>query len=251
MSPMVKNILKVSFSTEFILTVMWCHMRILIIEDELKTAEYIKKGLTGSGYIVDLAHNGEDGLFMASHGGYDLIVLDVMLPKLDGFSVGSMLRSINRSVHIIYLTARDDIDDKVRGLELGADDYIVKPFSFSELLARVRSCLRRNTPQNELHLKVCDLVIDVVKRKVNRDGKRIDLSPKEYSLLYLMVQRQGEILSRTFIAEAVWDVNFDSDKNVIDVAVRILSQTIDDDHPVKLIHTIRGMGYVLEDKCQE
>ncbi len=221
-------------------------MRILVIEDEIKTAEYIKKGLCSSGFSVDVEHNGEDGLHAALNLPYDLIILDVMMPKLDGFDVLSQLRQLNHDVHVIFLTARDAVEDKVRGLELGADDYLVKPFSFAELLARVRSSLRRNTPRNNHELTIADLKIDLVKHKVERDGNRIDLSPKEFALLVLLAQRDGEVLSRTFIAEAVWDINFDSDTNVVDVAIRRLRQKIDDNFENKLIHTVRGMGYLLE-----
>lgn len=223
-------------------------MRILVVEDEIKTADYIKKGLTSSGFIVDVAHNGEDGLFAASNHPYELIILDVMMPKLDGFQVLEKLRQSNKDVHVIFLTARDAVEDRVRGLELGADDYLIKPFSFAELLARVRSSLRRNQTQSNNEINLSDLKIDLVKRKVERGGVRIDLTPKEFALLVLLAQRTGEVLSRTFIAEAVWDINFDSDTNVVDVAIRRLRQKIDDQFEKKLIHTVRGMGYLMEEK---
>lgn len=223
-------------------------MRILVIEDDIKTADYIKKGLTASGFTVDAVHNGEEGLFSATQFLYDLIILDVMMPKLDGFTIIERLRTMNQGVHVIFLTACDSVEDKVRGLELGADDYLVKPFSFAELLARVRSSLRRNTKQNTHELSIADLFIDLVKHKVERQDKRIDLTPKEFSLLTLLAQRNGEVLSRTFIAEAVWDINFDSDSNVVDVAIRRLRQKIDDGYDKKLIHTVRGMGYLLEER---
>ncbi len=223
-------------------------MRILVIEDDVKTAEYIKKGLASSGFSVDVAHNGEDGLFAATNHLYDLVILDVMMPKLDGFGVIEKLRVTNKGVHVIFLTACDSVEDRVRGLELGADDYLIKPFSFAELLARVRSSLRRNVTQNNNEIAIADLKIDLVKHKVERDTRRIDLSPKEFSLLVLLAQRDGEVLSRTFIAEAVWDINFDSDTNVVDVAIRRLRQKIDDDYENKLIHTVRGMGYLLEER---
>lgn len=221
-------------------------MRILVIEDEVKTAEYIRKGLSGSGFVVDVTHNGQDGLFAATHHTYDLIILDVMMPSLDGFSVITKLRQTNKDVHVIFLTACDTVEDRVRGLELGADDYLAKPFSFAELLARVRSSLRRNVSQNNLEINIADLRIDLVKHKVERCKKRIDLTPKEFSLLALLAQRMGEVLSRTYIAEAVWDINFDTDTNVVDVAIRRLRQKIDDEFENKLIHTVRGMGYLLE-----
>lgn len=223
-------------------------MRILVIDDDVKTSEYIKKGLTASGFAVDAVHNGQDGLHAATEFTYDLIILDVMMPKLDGFAVIERLRAMNQGVHVIFLTACDDVEDRVRGLELGADDYLVKPFSFAELLARVRSSLRRNTKINAHEICIADLVIDLVKHKVERNDVRIDLSPKEFALLALLAQRKGEVLSRTFIAEAVWDINFDSDSNVVDVAIRRLRQKIDDGFEQKLIHTVRGMGYLLEER---
>lgn len=223
-------------------------MHILVIEDEIKSAEYIRKGLSSNGFTVDIAHDGEDGLFKSIHQHYDLIIVDVMMPKLDGFTLVSMLRKRNNLVKVIFLTARDAIEDKVRGLEAGADDYLVKPFSFSELLARVRSALRRHAPQQEQLLTIADLSIDLIKCKVTRNGKRIDLTPKEYALLVLMAQRHGQVLSRTIIAENVWDINFDSDTNVIDVAIKRLRQKVDNDFDLKLIHTKRGMGYLLDER---
>jgi len=223
-------------------------MRILIVEDEIKTADYINKGLRECGFIVDVANNGEDGLYLASNHQYDLIILDVMLPKLDGFNVIVKLRVIKPDIRVIFLTARDNVEDKVKGLEIGADDYLVKPFSFSELLARVRSLLRRSSSQQLDDLSIADLQIDAIKHKVMRGSLRIDLTPKEFSLLMLLVQRRGEVLSRTFIAENVWDINFDSDTNVVDVAVRRLRQKMDDPFDSKLIHTVRGMGYILEER---
>lgn len=223
-------------------------MRILVIEDEIKTAEYIKKGLTSSGFNVDVAHNGIDGLFAATNHPYELVILDVMMPGMDGFSVIEKLRQLDKEIHVIFLTARDAVEDRVRGLELGADDYLVKPFSFAELLARVRSSLRRNQTQSHHEIEIADLKVDMVKRKVERAGNRIDLTPKEFALLVLLSQRTGEVLSRTFIAEAVWDINFDSDTNVVDVAIRRLRQKVDDQYENKLIHTVRGMGYLVEAK---
>jgi two-component system copper resistance phosphate regulon response regulator CusR len=220
-------------------------MRILVVEDEPKTGEYLRKGLTESGFVVDLARTGRDGLFQASEETYDLIVLDVMLPGMDGWQVIKTLRE-TRETPVLFLTARDDIEDRVRGLELGADDYLAKPFAFAELLARVRTLLRRGPIRELEHIEVADLSIDVLKRRVSRQNSRIDLTSKEFTLLHLLARRQGEVMSRSQIASQVWDMNFDSDTNVVDVAVRRLRAKVDDPFPVKLIHTMRGMGYVLE-----
>ncbi|HYS65871.1 MAG TPA: heavy metal response regulator transcription factor [Paraburkholderia sp.] len=220
-------------------------MRILVIEDELKTAAYLKKGLEESGYAVDVANDGPQGLLLAQEEEYDVIVLDVMLPGMDGWTVVKTLRG-TRTTPVLFLTARDDVDDRVRGLELGADDYLVKPFAFVELLARVRTLARRGPPRESELIKVGDLEMDVNRRRVKRGGTRIDLTPREFSLLQLLARRQGEVLSRTQIASYVWDMNFDSDTNVVEVAIRRLRTKIDDNFPVKLIHTVRGVGYVLE-----
>ncbi len=223
-------------------------MRILIIEDEVKMAAYLQKGLAASGFIVDVAHEGEDGLFQALHGAHDLILLDVMLPLRDGFSVLSALRRENRHVHVILLTALDAVEDRVKGLELGADDYLIKPFSFAELLARIRSALRRNQTQQVDVLTVSDLRIDLRRHRAYRGNAGLALSPREFALLALLAQRTGEVLSRTLIAERVWDMNFEGDSNVVDVSIRRLRQKIDDPFETKLIHTIRGIGYVLEER---
>ena len=222
-------------------------MRILVIEDELKTAAYLKKGLEESGYAVDVANDGPQGLLLAQEEEYDVIVLDVMLPGMDGWTIVKTLRS-TRTTPVLFLPARDDVDDRVRGLELGADDYLVKPFAFVELLARVRTLARRGPPRESELIKVGDLEMDVNRRRVKRGGVRIDLTPREFSLLQLLARRQGEVLSRTQIASYVWDMNFDSDTNVVEVAIRRLRTKIDDNFPVKLIHTVRGVGYVLEVK---
>lgn len=223
-------------------------MRILIVEDENKTAAYLSKGLSESGFIVDIANNGEDGLHLATHHPYDLIILDVMLPKIDGWTVMVEIRRLHPDARVLFLTARDDVEDKVKGLELGADDYLVKPFAFSELLARIRSLLRRGASQSPDNLNIADLCIDVIKHKATRGSLRLSLTPKEFALLVMFVQRMGEVLSRTLIAESVWDINFDSDTNVVDVAIRRLRQKVDDPFEKKLIHTVRGMGYVLEER---
>jgi two-component system copper resistance phosphate regulon response regulator CusR len=220
-------------------------MRLLVIEDERKTGEYLKKGLEESGFIVDVASNGIDGLHLAMEGDYELVVLDVMLPGLDGWGVVKQLRSKKRTP-VLFLTARDDIEDRVKGLELGGDDYLIKPFAFVELLARIRTLLRRGPVREVEHLGVGDLEIDVIRRRVKRAGQRIDLTPREFALLHLLAERCGEVLSRTQIASYVWDMNFDSDTNVVEVAVRRLRAKIDDAHALKLIHTVRGMGYVMD-----
>jgi two-component system, OmpR family, copper resistance phosphate regulon response regulator CusR len=223
-------------------------MRILIVEDEVKTAAYLRKGLSESSYVVDCAVDGEEGLHLAQTIGYDLVILDVMLPRRDGWSVIAELRRTGKQTPVLFLTARDQVHDRVKGLELGADDYLVKPFTFSELLARMRSVLRRGPSRPVETLKLTDLEIDFPRRKVLRDGKRVDLTVKEFDLLSLLARRAGEILSRTIIAEQVWDMNFDSDTNVVDVAVRRLRQKIDEPFAKKLVHTVRGVGYVLEDR---
>lgn len=224
-------------------------MRILIIEDELKTAAYLQKGLVQSGFIVDTAANGEDGLHLASNYAYDLIILDVMLPKISGWDLIIELRRVHADIRVLFLTACDNVEDKVRGLELGADDYLIKPFAFSELLARIRTLLRRGSSPIATNIAIADLNIDVTKHKAMRGRERLHLSPKEFSLLVFMAQRTGEVVSRTLIAECVWDINFDSDTNVVDVAIRRLRQKVDDPFPTKLIHTVRGIGYVLEERA--
>lgn len=223
-------------------------MRILVIEDDTKLAGYLKKGLSQSGYSVDVAHDGIDGRHLAVEGEYDLVLLDVMLPGVDGFGVLSALRK-TKHMPVLMLTARDKVADRVRGLRDGADDYLVKPFSFSELLARVEALLRRGGPKAQptaTLLQLGDVELDLARRKAHRAGQRLDLTAKEFSLLALLLGRQGEVLSRTVLAEQVWDVNFDSETNVIEVAIRRLRAKLDAPFPEKLLHTVRGMGYVLE-----
>ncbi len=223
-------------------------MKILIVEDEPKTGEYLRQGLNEAGFVADLAANGSDGLHLALHGEYDLVILDVMLPELDGWQVLASLRRRGLEMPVLFLTARDQVEDRVKGLELGADDYLVKPFSFAELLARVRTILRRGRGGglDSNVLRVADLELDLLRRRVTRGGKRIDLTAKEFGLLELLMRRQGEVLPRSLIASQVWDMNFDSDTNVIEVAMRRLRLKVDNGQSVKLIQTVRGMGYVLE-----
>jgi two-component system, OmpR family, copper resistance phosphate regulon response regulator CusR len=221
-------------------------MRILIIEDEKKSAAFLRKGMTESGFITDVAEDGEDGLFKALNLDYDLVVLDAMLPRRDGWSVLTEMRQQHKSMPVLFLTARDAVTDRVKGLELGADDYLVKPYAFTELLARVRALLRRRGERQPAILQIADLSVDLLGHKTHRGDTRLELAPKEFALLSLLARRQGEVLSRLAIAEQVWDMSFDFDSNVVDVAVRRLRRKVDDLFPVKLIHTVRGMGYVLE-----
>ena len=221
-------------------------MRVLIVEDQIKTGNYLRQGLTENGFVVDVARNGLDGGHLALTGEYAVIVLDVMLPGADGWQVLRELRRQGKQTPVLFLTARDKVEDRVKGLELGADDYLVKPFAFSELLARVRALIRRGSTHEPETLCVADLEVDLLRRRAARGGRRIDLTAKEFALLVLLMCRRGEVLSRTLIAEQVWDMNFDSDTNVVEVAVRRLRAKIDDPFERRLIHTIRGMGYVLE-----
>lgn len=223
-------------------------MRILIIEDEKKTSAFLSKGLKENGFTVDIAENGVDGLNSLQQINYDLAILDVMMPLMDGWSVLSVLRSQDIQTRILLLTARDSVEDRVKGLELGADDYLVKPFAFSELLARIQSLLRRGTATEIQKIKCADMEIDAIKHRVTRNNVRIDLTPKEFQLLLLMARHPGEVLSRTVIAEQVWDMNFNSDTNVVDVAIRRLRNKVDDPFENKLIHTIRGVGYAFEQR---
>lgn len=220
-------------------------MRILVVEDDAGTGNYLKKGLTEAGYRVDLARTGSEGLFQALEYDYDAIVLDVMLPGLDGWQIIGVLRK-KSDVPVLFLTARDEVQDRIHGLELGADDYLVKPFSFTELVLRLRTLLRRGTVREPDRYTIADLHIDVLRRKVMRQETSIPLTNKEFMLLHLLVRREGEVLSRTMIASQVWDMNFDSDTNVVDVAIKRLRAKIDRPYDIKLIHTVRGIGYVCE-----
>ena len=220
-------------------------MRLLIVEDDPKTGDYLKKGLAEHGYALEVARTGPDGLHLALESDFDLILLDVMLPGMNGWQVLAKLRE-KKDTPVLFLTARDQVDDRVKGLELGADDYLVKPFAFSELLARVRALLKRGKQAPADTLSLADLEIDPIRRRVIRAGQRMELTAKEYALLLLFLRRQTEVLSRTYIAEQVWDMNFDSDTNVVDVAVRRLRAKVDDPFQQKLIHAVRGVGYVCE-----
>ncbi|QKS29702.1 MAG: Transcriptional activator protein CopR [Accumulibacter sp.] len=222
-------------------------MKILIVEDEVKTGNYQRQGLTEAGFVVDLARDGVDGLHLALSEDYDLAIIDVMLPGIDGWQVLQGIRRAGMEMPVLFLSARDSVDDRVKGLELGADDYLVKPFAFAELLARVRTLLRRGGKAKEAEtLRAADLELDLLRRRVTRAGQRIDLTAKEFALLELLLRRQGEVLPRSLIASQVWDMNFDSDSNVIEVAIRRLRAKVDDGFEPKLIRTARGMGYVLE-----
>ncbi len=226
-------------------------MRLLIIEDEPKAAAYLRQGLTEAGYIVDVAADGEAGLTAARLDEYALILCDLMLPKRDGFSVVAELRRSGRQMPVLLLTARDAVDARVRGLDLGADDYLAKPFAFAELLARVRALLRRAPLRPTDVYVVGDLICDPRTRRVERAGRRIDLSPKEFALLQFLLERAGDVVSRTVIAEGVWDMSFDSDTNIVDVQIRRLRRKVDVEGAPPLIHTVRGVGYVLEPRTAD
>jgi two-component system copper resistance phosphate regulon response regulator CusR len=224
--------------------------RILLVEDQPTAAAYLAQGLNEEGMVVDVAHNGPDGLHLLLTVQYDLAILDVMLPGLDGWTILDTARRARRATPVLFLTARDQVEDRVRGLELGAEDYLVKPFAFTELLARVRVILRRNARGAALHepttFELADLSLDLLKHRATRGGERLDLTPKEFALLSLLLRRAGEVQSRTILADQVWEMNFESDTNVVEVAIRRLRTKLDDPYPVKLLHTVRGVGYVLE-----
>jgi two-component system copper resistance phosphate regulon response regulator CusR len=220
-------------------------MKLLLVEDEKKTAAHIRKGLQESGFVVDLAENGDDGLMMAQSGEYDLLILDVMLPGRDGWSVLAEVRGSGRDVPALFLTARDGVNDRIKGLELGADDYLPKPFAFAELLARIRTILRRGPSRRPTIIRFADLEVDPVQITANRGGVPLDLTFREFSLLHLLARRAGDVLSRHFIAERVWGIDFDSESNVVDVHISRLRAKVDDPFDTRLIHTVRGVGYVL------
>lgn len=223
-------------------------MRVLIIEDNIKTANYLSEALKENYFIPDIARDGQEGLFLATENNYDIMIVDVMLPHLDGWSLVTRIREINQKIPIIFLTARDKVDDRVKGIEIGADDYLVKPFAFSELLVRMRSLLRRSQPRTDDIVQVADLKLDILKHKATRGNHKLNVTAKEFLLLLFLAKRTGEVLSRTFLAEQVWDINFDSDTNAIDVAIKRLRDKVDGNFSAKLIHTVRGVGYVLEER---
>jgi two-component system, OmpR family, copper resistance phosphate regulon response regulator CusR len=222
-------------------------MKILIVEDDMKTGAFLRKGLTESGFVVDHTDNGRDGLDLATSDKYDLVVLDIMLPKFDGRTILAKMRENEQQTPVLFLTARDSVADRVSGLDLGADDYLVKPFAFSELLARIRSLLRRGQMVQPDVLRIADLELDLRRLSVTRAGQNIRLTAKEFSLLALLAQHPGELQSRTLIAEQVWNMRFDSVTNVVDVAISRLRRKVDEPFEKKLIHSVRGMGYVLEE----
>lgn len=221
-------------------------MRILIIEDEIKTANYLATGLRSHGFLVIVAHDGKSGLFLATEYDFDLVILDVMLPKVDGWTIIQKLLVYCPTIRVLFLTARDSIQDKVKGFELGADDYLIKPFAFSELLGRVKAILRRSVSPKKDKISIADLEIDLLKHKITRGRQTVELTAQEFSLLLYMAEHAGEVLSRTQIAEAVWGINFNTETNVVDVAIRRLRQKIDASFEKQLIHTLRGVGYILE-----
>ncbi len=225
-------------------------MKVLLVEDEVKLGEYIKKGLTESGFLVDHKVNGLDGYHALMSEDYNVVIMDVMLPDISGFEIVKNYRQSGQTTPVLFLTAKDDLEDRIKGIEIGGDDYLTKPFAFAELVVRLKNLLRRANQSEYLstQLKVADLTLDLAKRTVHRGSTAIQLTSKEFALLQFMLERKGEVLPRSVIASQVWDMNFDSDTNVIDVAIRRLRVKIDEDFEPKLIHTVRGMGYKLEDE---
>ncbi len=223
-------------------------MRIILIEDEKRLSHFIKKGLTENGFAVDQAFDGEEGLYLASHETYDLVILDVMLPKMSGVEVCKKLRLLKKETPILMLTAKSELEDKVEGLDSGADDYLTKPFEFGELKARINALLRRSYHQVSNNLTVDNLEVDPIKHTVNRAGKMIKLTPKEFAILELLLRRKHEVVTRTQVIEHVWDYNFDSLSNVVDVFIGTLRKKIDKGYNIPLIHTLHGVGYMATDK---
>ncbi|HKD08911.1 MAG TPA: heavy metal response regulator transcription factor [Bryobacteraceae bacterium] len=223
------------------------HMKLLIVEDEAKTANFLKRGFDEEGFATRIASDGFDALRQIQAGGFDLIVLDIMLPEMDGWSILTFMRGSGLQTPVLALTARDQVPDRVRGLELGADDYLIKPFAFSELLARVRTILRRPPVREPATLRIADLEMDLTAHRAMRAGRRLDLTAREFKLLSMLARHTGEVLTRTLIAQSVWDMSSDGDTNVVDVNVRRLRSKLDEPFEVKLLRTVRGVGYVLED----
>ncbi|RYD35423.1 MAG: response regulator [Verrucomicrobiaceae bacterium] len=226
-------------------------MRILIIEDERRSREFLARGLAENGFVADTAEDGQTGLYLAEDRHYDLVVLDVMLPVMDGWSVLRAMRAKGLETPVLFLTARDTVPDRVKGLELGADDYLVKPFAWAEFLARLRTLLRRGPARQSEVIRVADLELDLPRMKARRGGKVVDLTAKEFQLLSLLARRAGDVLSRTLLAEQVWDMNFSTDSNAVDVALGRLRRKVDEGFSHRLIHTVRGLGYVMEDRGHE
>jgi two-component system copper resistance phosphate regulon response regulator CusR len=224
-----------------------CEMKLLIVEDEAKTAHFLKRGFDEEGFVARIAADGFEALREIQTGGFDLVILDIMLPEMDGWSILTFMRGSGLQTPVLILTARDQVPDRVRGLELGADDYLVKPFAFAELLARVRTILRRPPVRESATLRVADLELDLTAHRATRAGRRLDLTAREFKLLSMLVRHAGEVLTRTLIAQSVWDMSSSGDTNVVDVNVRRLRTKLDEPFDVKLLRTVRGVGYVLED----
>ncbi|HSW93146.1 MAG TPA: heavy metal response regulator transcription factor [Gammaproteobacteria bacterium] len=221
-------------------------MRILVVDDEDKTAGYLSTGLSENGFIVDIAQHGEAALDQVREHRYDLVILDVMLPKLDGWAVMKEIRRLHPDLRVLFLTACDNVEEKVKGLELGADDYLIKPFAFSELLARIRMLLRRTPVKQNTHILIADLTISLIDHRAMRSSQKLDLTPREFALLTFLAKHQNEVMPRSLISAEVWNIHFDTDTNIVDVAIRRLRQKVDDPFDIKLIHSVRGIGYLLE-----
>lgn len=223
-------------------------MRILVVDDEDKTAAYLATGLTENGFVVDIAQTGRAALDQVRQQPYDLVILDVMLPELDGWAVIKEIRRSHPDMRVLFLTACDDVEEKVKGLELGADDYLIKPFAFSELLARIRTLLRRAPVKQTTHIMIADLTISLIEHRAMRGAQKLDLTPREFALLTFLAEHQGEVMPRSMISAEVWNIHFDTDTNIVDVAIRRLRQKVDDPFDIKLIHSVRGIGYLLEQR---